>query len=302
MINQTEAAVQLQGLTKRYGKTTAVDDLNLVIPRGSTFGLLGPNGAGKSSTIKMLMGMLSIDAGTAVVLGINVADSPSAMKQRVGYVPELHHIYRWMTVRKVIGFVKSFYPSWNDALCDELLDLFELPIDRKVAQLSKGMVAKLSLLLAMSHEPELLVLDEPMSGLDPLVREEFLDGVLRTICRGDSTVLFSSHSIDDVQRLADDVGIMYHGRLLVNRPLDDLLGSTKRVRAVLRDGCLPQQLPAGTIWQSVQRREWSLTVAGFSTDVLTQLRAENSVEAVDVADLCLEELFKDYVKGAKTTI
>ncbi|QDU46335.1 ABC transporter ATP-binding protein [Symmachiella dynata] len=302
MINQTEAAIQLQGLTKRYGKTTAVEDLSLVIPRGSTFGLLGPNGAGKSSTIKMLMGMLSIDAGTATVLGINVADSPSAMKQRVGYVPELHHIYRWMTVRKVIGFVKSFYPSWNDELCDELLDLFELPIDRKVAQLSKGMVAKLSLLLAMSHEPELLVLDEPMSGLDPLVREEFLDGVLRTICRGDSTVLFSSHSIDDVQRLADDVGIMYHGRLLVNRPLDDLLGSTKRVRAVLRDGCLPQHLPEGTIWQSVQRREWSLTVAGFSTDVLTQLRAENSVEVVDVADLCLEDLFKDYVKGAKTTI
>ncbi len=299
MIDQSAPAIDLQGLTKRYGKTTAVADLNLTIPRGTTFGLLGPNGAGKSTTIKMLMGMLSIDAGRAIVLGVNVAESPSDMKQRVGYVPELHYIYRWMRVAEAITFVKSFYPTWNDELCDELLDLFDLPSSKKVGKLSKGMVAKLSLLLAISHEPELLVLDEPMSGLDPLVREEFLDGVLKTICRGDRTVLFSSHSIDDVQRLADHVGILFRGKLLVNRPLDDLLGSTKRLRAVLRDGCLPQQLPAGTIWQHVQRREWSLTVERFSEDLISKLQSENSVEAVDVTDLSLEELFKDYVKGAR---
>ena len=146
MINQSELAIDLQNLSKRYGETTAVDGLNLSIPRGTTFGLLGPNGAGKSTTIKMLMGMLSIDAGQAVVLGLNVVEESSEMKQRVGYVPELHYIYRWMSIRQVIEFVKSFYPSWNDALCAELLDLLDLPSKKKVKQLSKYQIIILNCL------------------------------------------------------------------------------------------------------------------------------------------------------------
>ncbi len=156
--NDHDAAIALFGLTKRFGRTLAVDNLSLKIPRGSTFGLLGPNGAGKSTTIKMLMGMLSITSGTASVLGVNVQLDPVQVKRRVGYVPETHNIYRWMRVREVLGFCKSCFPTWNDQTCREMLDLFALDPEKKVKHLSKGMLTKLSLLLAVSHEPELLLL------------------------------------------------------------------------------------------------------------------------------------------------
>ncbi len=294
-------AIQLLHVTKRYGRTTVVDDLTLAIPTGSTFGLLGPNGAGKSTTLKMLMGMLSLTAGQIRVLGIDVFAEPARMKQRVGYVPEQPQMYRWMRVGEVIGFTRAFYPSWNDDLCARLLDLFALEVNKKVKHLSKGTAAKLALLLAIAHEPELLVLDEPTSGLDPIVREEFLDGVLRLLCERRCTVLFSSHTLADVQRLADTVGILYEGRLLVHRGVDELLASTKRIRAVLRDGCLPRWEPDGTVWQRVQRREWLLTVRDFSSETIAHLRAENPLEQVEVLDLSLEELFKDYVRGRRKT-
>jgi ABC-2 type transport system ATP-binding protein len=125
------------------------------------------------------------------------------MKQRIGYVPEVPQMYRWMRVGELIGFTRAFYPTWNADECARLLDLFALDPAKKVRHLSKGMAAKLSLLLALSHDPEVLILDEPTSGLDPLVREEFLDGVLRAACKRRRTVLFSSHALEDVRRLAD---------------------------------------------------------------------------------------------------
>ena len=224
-------AIELVGLTKRFGRSLAVDNVSLKIPRGATFGLLGPNGAGKSTTIKMLMGMLSITAGQARVLGVWVDDDPVLVKQRVGYVPETHHIYRWMRVGEAIGFCKSCFRTWNDQTCHELVELFGLDLEKTVKHLSKGMQTKLALLLAVSHEPEVLLLDEPLSGLDPIAREEFLDGVLQTICDRGQTVLISSHMLDDVRRLADTVGILNEGKLVLQGNLDALLTSTKRICA-----------------------------------------------------------------------
>jgi ABC-2 type transport system ATP-binding protein len=161
------------------------------------------------------------------------------------------------------------------------------------------MSAKLSLLLALAHDPEVLILDEPMSGLDPIVREEFVEGVLRAICDRRRTVLFSSHTLADVERVADTVGMLYEGRLLVHRPVEELLASSRRIRAVLRDGCLPTREPKGTVWQRIDRREWLLTVSDFSPDMVDTLRAENALEQVEVSGVNLEDLFKDYVKGRK---
>jgi ABC-2 type transport system ATP-binding protein len=132
-----------------------------------------------------------------------------------------------------------------------------------------------------------------------LAREEFLDGVLRTICERGRTVLFSTHSLDDVQRLADTVGILYGGRLLVHRKIDELLASTKRIRATLANGRPPEQVPANTIWQQVRGREWSLTVADFTPEIVRQLQAEEGVDHVEVIDLCLEDLFKDFIRGQR---
>jgi ABC-2 type transport system ATP-binding protein len=324
------AAIELFGLTKRFGRALAVDSLSLNVPRGSTFGLLGPNGAGKSTTIKMLMGMLSISDGQARVLGVDVQADPLQIKRRVGYVPETHSIYRWMRIREVVGFCKSCFPTWNDQTCREMLDLFRLEPEKKVKHLSKGMLTKLSLLLAVSHEPELLLLDEPLSGLDPIAREEFLDGVLRTICDRGQTVLISSHMLDDVRRLADTIGILNNGRLVVQGGVDELLTSTKRIRATLRDGFRPSQVFAGktgsvskspsaghakdapgkapvpvlpgVIWQQVEGREWTITIRDFSPDKVQQVRSIDGVEQADVIDLGLEELFKDYIRGQRVAI
>lgn len=297
--SDNDPAIELAGLTKCFGRTLAVDDLSLQIPRGSTFGLIGPNGAGKSTTIKMLMGMLSPTAGEVRVLGTDMFADPVWVKQRVGYVPETHHIYRWMRVEEVIGFCRSMYETWNDQTCRRMLELFALDPRKKVKHLSKGMLVKLALLLAVSHDPEVLVLDEPMSGLDPLVREEFLDGVLRTICQREQTVLFSTHTLDDVQRLADTVGILNDGCLLVNRTIEELLATTKRIRATLDDGSRPQRLPAGAIWQRIDGREWLVTVGDFSSKKVEQIRAENAVDHVEVIDIGLEDLFKDFIRGER---
>ena len=293
------SAIELIALTKRYRGVAVVDRLSLAVERGSTFGLIGPNGAGKSTAIKMMMGLTSIDSGNARVLGADVEADHELIKPHVGYVPELHHIYRWMRVIDVIAFVRSFYPSWNNELAGDLVTMFELPPGKRVRHLSKGMLAKLGLLLAVAHEPKLLVLDEPTSGLDPIVRQEFLDGVLKTICRGDQSVLFSSHAIDDVAKLVDTVGIMCQGRLLIKQPVDELLDSTKRIRAVLEDGFLPKLRPETTICERLDRREWLLTVREYSPRIVDSIQEHNPVLRVDVSDINLEEVFKDYIRGQK---
>jgi ABC-2 type transport system ATP-binding protein len=269
-MNGNGSAIELQGLTKRYGKTTAVDAIDLTVPSGTTLGLLGPNGAGKSTTLRMMMGLIRPTSGDMRVLGMDVMRSPAEVKQRVGYVPEAHYIYRWMSVEAVLRFARACYHTWNADLCSELLDLFELPQRMLVRQLSKGMLAKLSLVVALAHEPDLLVLDEPLSGLDPIARDEFLDGVLKGICGGERTVMFSSHQLDEVNRLADSVAIMNAGRILVHCPLEELLRSTKRVRAVLEDGRLPQATSDAIVWQQVNRREWQITLHPYSDDIVAR--------------------------------
>jgi ABC-2 type transport system ATP-binding protein len=292
-------AIDLVGATKRFGRQTAVDNLTLQIPAGRTLGFIGPNAAGKTTTIRMLMGVLSMTAGRARVLGIDPATDPVQLKRAVGYVPEQHFIYRSMRVRDVLGFCRPFYPTWNDRLCGDLVSRFTIDLAKKVRELSKGTLAKLALVLALAHEPKVLILDEPMLGLDPLARDEFLDGVVRSLCDRPRTVLFSSHQLSDVQRMADMIGIIHEGRLLVSAATDELLRDTKRIRAVLRDGTTPDRAPEGTIWQRFERREWLLTVRGFSPETVAHLRGAYPVENVEVQDLGLEEIFKDYIRGQK---
>ena len=293
------SAIETTSLTKRYGDQVAVDSLSLCVPTGTVFGFIGPNGAGKTTTIRMLMNTLRSTAGSARLLGLDVACHRAELRRRIGYVPELHFIYRWMRVSDALWFCRSLHRTWNDRRCRELLDIFELDPNKCVRQLSKGMVAKLALLLAVAHEPELLILDEPTSGLDPLVREEFLDGVLRTVCTGDLTVLFSSHVMSDVQRLADRIGIICGGRMLVDSRTDELVAGTKRVRAVVSNDTPLERLPAGTIWHTVRHREWLFTVHRFSPATIDELRNSYPVENLEVHDLALEDIFKDFVKGRR---
>ncbi len=294
-------AIRTEGLSKRFRRTEAVTNLTLAIPRGTVFGLIGPNGAGKTTFIKMLVGLLRPSQGTLSVLGRDPFTEPVAVKQRIGYMPETQHIYRWMRVEEVIGFSRAFFAKWNDDKCKTMLQMFDLDPRQKVKHLSKGMLGKLALLLAVAHEPELLILDEPMAGLDPVAREEVLEGVLRTIVERQQTVLFSSHTMDDVQRLVDSVGILYKGALLLHKSLDDLLASTKRIRATLVNGQVPDTLPEDIVYQRVDGRDWELTVDNFSNDKVELLRQQEAIEHVEVIDLGLEDLFKDLVHARRAT-
>jgi ABC-2 type transport system ATP-binding protein len=300
-MNEThDIAIRLESVSKHYGGTNAVRNLSLTIPAGQICGFLGPNGAGKTTTIKMLMGVVRRDGGHVSVLGVDPGVDSTKAKSLVGYVPEQHFIHGWMRVGEAISFCRTFYPSWNDALVDKLLSVFDLDKRKRFKHLSKGNQVKLSLLLALAHEPDVLILDEPMAGLDPLVREELLDGVLQSVCDRPRSILFSSHTFADVQRLADSVAIIDQGELLVHCGVEDLLAGTKRIRAVLANGAMPFEAE-GAIWQRVQNREWLITIRDFSANLLEGLRSRHAIEHIEVIDLALEDIFKDYIRGRRSS-
>jgi ABC-2 type transport system ATP-binding protein len=202
-----------------------------------------------------------------------------------------------MTVAEVVRFCRPLYPSWDDALGRELLRSLALQEGKRVGELSKGMATKLHLLLATAHRPRVLLLDEPLSGLDPVVREEFTEGILRGAGEEERTVVISSHQIGDVQRLADRVGILHKGRLLLEDSVDDLLENTRLVEVVLAPDHGPTTAPAGTVRQRRDRRRWTLTIRSFTPAVVREIRERHSVQDVEVRDLDLEGIFKEMVLG-----
>lgn len=292
-------AIWIRNLAKEYPGGDGVHGLDLDIPRGCSFGLLGPNGAGKSTTIKILMGLLAPTSGDAYVLGHSVLAEPDAIRRRVGYVPEHHHIYPWMRVSEVIWFTRSFFPSWDAPLCDELLGHYELHPSKKVKDLSHGMKTKLALVLALSHVPEVLVLDEPTTGLDPIIREEFLDGLKHLLQRQSCTVLLSSHIMSDIEKVADTIGIMHEGRLLICAGRKNLIAGTKRLRIRMGNGRASGVAPESTIFEDFVEGYRHLTVRDFSPDKLQRARQQTGADDIEVVDLSLEEIFKDFIKGAR---
>jgi ABC-2 type transport system ATP-binding protein len=304
-------AIEAHNLSRRYGYELAVANLTLRVARGRTLGFVGLNGAGKTTAIRMMVGLLAPTSGTVHVAGCEVPRERDRLKPLVGYVPDRPTVYPWMRVREAIDFCRAVYPRYNDARVAQLLRQLDLDPNRKVKHLSKGNAAKLSLLLAVGHDPQVLILDEPMSGLDPLARDEFLEGVLSVGVGGGGaagdeagaqTVLVSSHSLADVARVADEIALMHEGRLLLHSPIDELLERTKRLRAVLHDDALPGEVPPGTVWQQVSGREWLLTVRDFEPERAEFLRARNRIAHLDVQDVTLDDVFKDVVRGRQTLV
>ncbi len=300
LTNQANPVIELCGVTKRYGRKIACRNVDLIVGAESTFGLLGPNGAGKSSLIRVLMGLSPADSGEVRLFGENARVHSPSIRQRIGYVPEVHFAYRWMTVGEVIRFVSRLYQSWDKEAVDQMLAIFELPLKTKLAALSKGMTTKLSLVLALAHHPDLLILDEPTSGLDPLIREEFLECILqRHLCKG-RTIVFSSHHFDDVERVADHLGIFVDGRFIVLGSAEDLRKNIKRIQVVLPDGKLPSYIPEQIIFQRLSRRDWNVTVNPFTEELFDELLVKNGATAGNVIAMGLEDIFKDVIRGSKT--
>jgi ABC-2 type transport system ATP-binding protein len=226
--------IETHALTRRFGRTEAIHELTFGVPEGSVCALLGPNGAGKSTTIKLIMNLLHPTSGHARVLGVESRCLGPSQLARIGYVSENQQLPVWMTVRQFLDYCRPFYPTWDRDLEKSLLARFELPADRKLKHLSRGMLMKAALLSSLAYRPRLLILDEPFTGLDPVVRDDLVQGLLETADAGGWTALISSHDIDEVERLADRIAMLDAGRLRLDETTESLLGRFRRLEIDLQ--------------------------------------------------------------------
>jgi ABC-2 type transport system ATP-binding protein len=215
----SDAAIAVSQLTRRFGAKTALDSVTLDVPRGGVHGLVGANGAGKTTLIKHILGLLRAQSGTVRVFGRDPVADPVGVLSRIGYLSEENDLPGWMRLDELIRYSRSFYPAWDDAYAEELRRTFALDRDAKIRNLSKGQKARAGLLVALAYRPELLVLDEPSSGLDPIVRRDIVGAVIRTIADEGRTVLFSSHLLDEVEQVADHVTMISQGKVVLSAPL-----------------------------------------------------------------------------------
>jgi ABC-2 type transport system ATP-binding protein len=217
--------VAVSDLTRRFGARLALNGVSLSLPGGGVYGLVGANGAGKTTLIRHLLGLLRAERGSVRVFDLDPVADPVGVLSRVGYLSEDNDLPGWMRVDELIRYSRAFRPAWDDAYAEELRKAFALDPAAKVRTLSKGQKARLGLLVALAYRPELLVLDEPSSGLDPIVRRDILGAVLRTIADEGRTVLFSSHLLDEVEQVADHVTMLADGRIILSAPLAEIKAS-----------------------------------------------------------------------------
>ena len=288
-------------LTKYYDAHCAVDSLNLRVAQGTVYGLLGRNGAGKTTAIKMLLGMAHPSYGRAEVSAKTPPQLRPETRARIAYLAEGHPLYRWMTIGQAVRFTRAFYERWNQQLLEQILDHFELSPKRRIRRLSRGQQAQVALALAVATDPELLILDDPTLGLDTVVRRDFLESLIQIIQRRGRTILFSSHILGDVERVADRIGILVDGVLRVDCPTDHFKESVRKV--VLEfDGEPPElpacprpgQLPAGRPQVGAGRGRF-------------QRRAPAVVRfapprAIEVIDFNLEDAFIEYTRGPRRSL
>jgi ABC-2 type transport system ATP-binding protein len=288
--------VDIRHLTRHFGAKTALDGVSLAIPRGGVFGLIGGNGAGKTTLIKHVLGLFKAQAGTVQVFGLDPVQNPVGVLGRIGFLSEDRDLPDWMRIRELMRYTQAFFPTWDDGYAEELRQAFDLDPNAKIKELSRGQRARAGLLAALAHRPELLVLDEPSSGLDPVVRRDILGAIIRTIADEGRTVLFSSHLLDEVERVADRVAIIHNGRILLTSTMDDIKDHHRRV--TLRFGQSLAEPPAlvGTLSSAGEGAEWTYVCHGESEQLR---RAAEAIGAtvVDDSALSLDEIFVSRVSA-----
>jgi ABC-2 type transport system ATP-binding protein len=290
--------IETHQLTKRFGRFAAVEALDLNVKANQITGFLGRNGAGKSTTIKMLLGMTHPTSGTGTLLGRPIDDPGQNLEARrnVAFVGEDKQLYGYLTVEELIRFTQSFYADWRADVARRLLVAYELPPRRKVRALSKGMRTKLALLLALSRQPALLILDEPSEGLDPVAIEELLQTLVGAASEG-TTIFFSSHQLAEVERIADRVCIVDHGMLVEEFALDELREDYRRITfGFANDPPLDELRMPGIRRSRRVGRQLSVIVSGNAAAVAARAGGMDAV-SVDVAPISLREVFLESVQG-----
>ncbi|MEQ9408468.1 MAG: ABC transporter ATP-binding protein [Fuerstiella sp.] len=296
-----QPVIELQHVTRRFGRTVALDDVSLQIPPGIVCAVLGANGAGKSTAIRILLGLDDADSGDATVLGMNCRTHALEIRSRVGYVADQPPLYDWMTVDEIGWFAAGFYPSGYQSEYESLVAKFDLDGGQRISGLSRGMRAKVALSLAMAHRPELLILDEPTSGLDPLVRREFLESMIDVSAEGRS-VLLASHQVSEVERVADMVAILLNGKLVCLERLEDLKSNTLEVVLGLSsaDASVPE-MPASVLAHVPFGHEHVWMVRDLNADQLMAICSEQGLPAPQIRQPGLEDILlamlREYRRG-----
>jgi ABC-2 type transport system ATP-binding protein len=288
--------VDIHRVTRKFGDKTALDDVSLTVPRGGVFGLIGANGAGKTTLIKHILGMLKAQSGTVRVFGFDPIENPVATLGRIGYLSEDRDLPDWMRVGELMRYTQAFYPDWNEEYADELRQTFDLNVNARIRNLSRGQRARTGLLAALAHRPELLVLDEPSSGLDPVVRRDILGAIIRTIAEEGRTVLFSSHLLDEVERVADRVAIIHQGWIVLTATMDEIKDAHRRVTLRFNEPVERPPALVGALSFTGEGAEWTYVCNGESQQLR---RAAEAIGATVVGDaaLSLDEIFVSHVTG-----
>lgn len=291
-------AIETRDLGYRAGKTFELRDLSLRVPQGAIYGFLGPNGSGKTTTIRLLLGLLRPRSGAITVLGHALPREAPRALARTGYVPERPHLYASLTVGESLRYHAAFYPGWDTRWADALVARFGLPSSQPLGGLSKGETGKLMLLQALAQMPELLILDEPTDGLDPVVRREVLAALLDYVAQRDATVFISSHLVHELERICDWVGVMDRGRLVAEMPMQSFKNGIKRLRVLGAPALLGDTPFVVLARHYVEGQPETLIVRGWQAP-MTQYFEGIGATLREVIDLDLEEGFVELLSTAR---
>jgi ABC-2 type transport system ATP-binding protein len=282
--------IETNHLSRRFKILEAVHDLNLVVPSGSVYAFLGRNGAGKTTTIHLLAGLIEPTSGNSFIFGQPSRNLQPEHWQQIGYVSENQKLYDWLTGEELMAFTARLYPNWDFQFADFLIKKLSLPMSRKVQNYSRGERAKIALLLALAYRPKLLILDEPFGGLDALVREEFLSSILELTHQNEWTIFFSSHDIDDVEKLSDHVGIIERGRLQLSEPIEKLQLRFRQIEIQSEQDLLNGER-SNVIGLEKGSNRLRFIHTKFSEEAEASLRAKYPQVRMDVSTLSLREIF-----------
>jgi len=294
-----ESVITVSELTRRFGARTALASVSLSVTRGAVHGLVGANGAGKTTLIKHILGLLRAQSGSVRVFGLDPVADPVAVLSRIGYLSEEKDLPGWMRVDELIRYSRAFYPAWDDVYAEELRQTFALDPTTKIGDLSRGQKAQAGLLIALAYRPELLVLDEPSSGLDPIVRRDILGAIIRTIASEGRTVLFSSHLLEEVEQVADQVTMIDQGRIALSAPMEALKESYRCVTIRFEESQPRPPAVAGALCWDGGDLEWTAVVPRDS-DELEGAVASSGGRVVAERAPSLDELFIAHVGTAAT--
>jgi ABC-2 type transport system ATP-binding protein len=296
-----EYPIRVENVVKYFDGRCVLDGINLNVPQGGIYGLLGRNGTGKTTIIRILLGLDSPTRGRRSLLGVESSMLTPELKGRIGYVAEAHNLIQNYKVARLIKLCKDLSRRWNDAFFGQLIETFRLPMHRKVRQLSVGMRAQLNLSLAMAIDPELLILDDPTLGLDTVARRQFLELAVDLLGRDGRTILFSSHILSDVERIADRIGILAGGKLVVDCPLEELKKRVRKLRLIF-----PQAAPGNlhlteVINQQLDGRELTITVANWNSQKQALVETFKPESCTEIP-MSLEDIFIECTRPAAAPI